>query len=118
MREPSLRLCARFQSSCSQLHCTSASTASARYDESINRVFNFGANIVHHPALFVRHVLLAACLSVVTAGGFASAQGSDYRPVVGEYHPEITLPSIADGEPVSLSDYRGKKVLLIHFASW
>lgn len=39
-------------------------------------------------------------------------------PAVGDRHPDFTLPSIADGKPVSLSDFRGKKVLLIQFASW
>lgn len=39
-------------------------------------------------------------------------------PTVGARHPDFTLPNIADGKPVSLSDYRGKKVLLIQFASW
>ena len=41
-----------------------------------------------------------------------------YAPAVGARHPDFTLPNIADGKPVSLSDYRGKKVLLIQFASW
>jgi peroxiredoxin len=33
-------------------------------------------------------------------------------------HPDFTLPGIVDGEPVSLSQFRGRKVLLVHFASW
>jgi peroxiredoxin len=37
---------------------------------------------------------------------------------LGEGHPEFTLPDIHTGKPVSLSDYRGKKVLLVQFASW
>jgi len=37
---------------------------------------------------------------------------------VGERYPNLTLANIADGKPVSLSDFRGKKVLLIQFASW
>ena len=41
-----------------------------------------------------------------------------YQPVVGQPHPDFVLPSIEDGENVQLSDYRGKKVLLLHFASW
>ena len=48
----------------------------------------------------------------------ASAQHDRYRPEVGRPHPEIVLPRIDNGESVSLSDFRGKKVLLIHFASW
>jgi peroxiredoxin len=43
--------------------------------------------------------------------------GAD-APKVGERHPDFTLPSIATGKPLSLSDFRGKKVLLIQFASW
>jgi hypothetical protein len=41
-----------------------------------------------------------------------------YEPNVGERHADFTLPDILTGKPVSLSDYRGKKILLIHFASW
>jgi hypothetical protein len=41
-----------------------------------------------------------------------------YAPRVGQRHTDFTLPAISDGRPVSLSDYRGKKLLLIHFASW
>ena len=46
------------------------------------------------------------------------AQPATYQPTVGEPHPDFVLPSIADGTPIRLSDYRGKKVLLVHFASW
>ncbi|MCR9297157.1 MAG: hypothetical protein NXI32_31035 [bacterium] len=41
-----------------------------------------------------------------------------YQPQVGEMHSDFTLPNIVDRAPVSLAQYRGKKVLLIHFASW
>ncbi len=41
-----------------------------------------------------------------------------YRPAVGQPHPDFVLPRIDNRKPVSLSQYRGKKVLLIHFASW
>lgn len=60
--------------------------------------------------------LAASCVIVcVTLGG---ARGENYAPRVGELHADFTLPSIADGRPVSLRQFRGKKVLLIHFASW
>ncbi len=39
-------------------------------------------------------------------------------PKVGERHPDFTLPDIATGKAGKLSDFRGKKVLLIQFASW
>jgi hypothetical protein len=48
--------------------------------------------------------------------GVATAQG--YDPVVGQAHADFTLPRIDTREPVALSQFRGKKVLLIQFASW
>ena len=36
---------------------------------------------------------------------------------VGQHAPEFTLPSLS-GEQVSLSDYRGRKVVLFTWASW
>jgi len=57
---------------------------------------------------------LAVVLCAVASADHASAAA----PKVGERYPDFTLANIADGKPVSLSDFRGKKVLLIHFASW
>jgi hypothetical protein len=48
----------------------------------------------------------------------APVPAAAYAPEVGRRHPDFTLPDLATGRPVSLSDFRGKKVLLIHFASW
>ena len=59
---------------------------------------------------------LAACGMMLGSTGRASA--SSYAPKVGEKHPDFTLPRIDDGAPVSLANFRGKKVLLIQFASW
>ena len=39
-------------------------------------------------------------------------------PKPGEPAADFVLPNIQDGKQLRLSDYRGKKVLLIHFASW
>jgi hypothetical protein len=36
----------------------------------------------------------------------------------GRAVPDIVLPSLDDGRPLSLTDYRGKKVVLHVFASW
>lgn len=51
----------------------------------------------------------------------ASQSRGDAPPVVGtrvgQVHPDFLLPKL-DGKFGRLSDYRGKKVLLIHFASW
>jgi hypothetical protein len=59
----------------------------------------------------------------VLAFGIASAMtpqcgAESYRPRIGERHPDFVLPMISDREAVSLSQFRGKKVLLIQFASW
>jgi hypothetical protein len=35
----------------------------------------------------------------------------------GQMHPDFALPDL-DGNPRRLSDWRGKRVLLLHFASW
>jgi hypothetical protein len=47
--------------------------------------------------------------------------GQDVVPAVGtnigEMYPDFYLPKL-DGSFGRLSDYRGSKVLLIHFASW
>ena len=49
---------------------------------------------------------------------FAATGNAAYSPQVGQLHPDFILPSINDGRPVSLSQFRGKKVLLVHFSSW
>ena len=38
--------------------------------------------------------------------------------VIGEAFPNISLPSLEEGEPLSISDFRGEKVLLHVWASW
>ena len=55
----------------------------------------------------------ALALFVVSSSRLGAAS-----PTVGERHPEFTLAEIATDKPVSLSDFRGKKVLLVQFASW
>lgn len=37
---------------------------------------------------------------------------------VGEPFPVLSLPSVEDGAPVSVADYRGEKLLVHIFASW
>lgn len=58
-----------------------------------------------------------AVLSILASTGPVCAQ-SAYPFAVGQLHADFQLPAI-DGEgSISLSDYRGQKVLLVHFASW
>lgn len=64
-------------------------------------------------------LLLAGMLAACCAGSTLFGQiAAEYKPQVGEVHADFTLPNIADRAAVSLAQYRGKKVLLIHFASW
>jgi hypothetical protein len=64
----------------------------------------------------IRAAFLAVCAaSLAVCATFVQGQ---YSPKVGQRHPDFTLADIATGKPVSLSDYRGKKVVLIQFASW
>ena len=51
-------------------------------------------------------------------GSPSRASAAPYAPKVGQRHPDFTLPTIGDRAPVSLSNFRGKKVLFIQFASW
>ena len=62
-------------------------------------------------------MFLALCL-VDNSIGWTQEIANRYRPMVGEEHPDFALPSIQDGSKIKLSDHRGKKVVLIHFASW
>ena len=55
-------------------------------------------------------LLTLACGCVCFFAGVSVGEG--YSPRVGEEHVDFTLPSIADGEPVSLSQFRGQKVLV------
>jgi hypothetical protein len=68
---------------------------------------------MHTPSAIA--ALAAAVVAVSIAG---PVRGAGYGPKLGARHPEFTLPDINTGKPVSLSDFRGKKVLLIQFASW
>ncbi len=56
-------------------------------------------------------VALIAC-------SLAAAQAKGAAPAVGQPHVGFTLPDLHTGKPVSLAEFRGKKVLLIQFASW
>jgi len=74
--------------------------------------------------MFSRWNCLAAILMVVSVMDVAAsarpATGDDTVSVgtgVGQMYPDFLLPNI-DGGWGRLSDARGKKTLLIHFASW
>jgi hypothetical protein len=66
----------------------------------------------------MRKLVLALAAGAIVTSSSARAQAASYAPKVGQRHPDFTLPKIGDRAPVSLSNFRGKKVLLIQFASW
>ena len=37
---------------------------------------------------------------------------------VGSRFPDLVLPALEDGRPMSLADFRGERVVLHVFASW
>ncbi len=65
----------------------------------------------------MRNVKIAALMlvGVLGAAGGAEAGETGYQP--GQIHPDFELPKL-DGKLGKLSDYRGKPVILINFASW
>jgi len=69
-----------------------------------------------HPRLlsFVFLVLVTASLG---AAGWREARAQDPRPEVGHPAPDFTLPTL-DGKMVPLSVFRGKKAVLIFWATW
>ncbi len=63
--------------------------------------------------------LLVAMVGHLTVGGLTLA--ADGRPSgieIGQAFPTLILPSLADGGPASIVQYRGQKVVLQIFASW
>lgn len=70
-------------------------------------------------AFFMRYnTHLAFLLIVVLVAVAQSVLGAEYRPQIGKPYNDFVLPRIDAREPIALSQFRGKKVLLIHFASW
>jgi hypothetical protein len=56
---------------------------------------------------------MAVCLWLTP---FAFVRG--YSPELGHVHDDFRLPRIDNRQPVRLFDFRGKKLILIQFASW
>lgn len=81
------------------------------------------------------YLVLSACIGLPVANAFGQAEEKvdsqsqqDPFEIVTKYvgssgqqvpHPDFILPLITDpSKTIQLSKYRGKKVLLLHFASW
>ena len=69
-------------------------------------------------ACWISLCLAAALLTQAAAPSSASASTPQVGGKVGNVHPEIVLPSLDGKKTYALSQFRGKKVLLIQFASW
>ena len=63
--------------------------------------------------MLLRVLALLLCLTA-----FALAEPVRVGTKVGEMHPDFLLPDHEGTWGVQLSRYRGKKVLLFHFAPW
>ena len=62
--------------------------------------------------------IIAVSLFALPSTTGAQSKTNSYRPTVGKLHVDFEMPSVADDKPIKLSDFAGKKVLLINFASW
>ncbi|MCY7769581.1 redoxin domain-containing protein [Bacillus haynesii] len=66
--------------------------------------------------------VLAAAFLLVLAGlavwNFTGQKEAEIGIAKGDKAPDFTLPSLKDGNDVSLSDFKGKKVLLNFWATW
>jgi len=59
-------------------------------------------------------VMVAAVFSTADTG----AQPAPVKLEIGMPFPDLVLPSLEDGRPVSFAEFRGQKVVLQVFASW
>ena len=64
--------------------------------------------------VLARPLALDASAGVAVLGGSAMDRGQQLASLEA---PDFTLPDL-EGKPHSLSDYRGRKVLLLAYASW
>ena len=61
-------------------------------------------------------LLLLGGLMLVTSNMLAADLPEGLQ--IGKSFPDLVLPSIRDGKPISVADFRGQKLLLQVFASW
>jgi|CXWL01.1.fsa_nt_gi peroxiredoxin len=59
-----------------------------------------------------------AWIALALAGSHALAAPSAYPPKANKPHPQLILPNLKHDKVIPITSYRGKKVLLIHLASW
>lgn len=67
----------------------------------------------------IRNPLRLALLPFLLIGTLPRSVRAEEVPVhVGDPFPALVLPALADGSPLSIEQFRGRKVLLHQFASW
>ncbi len=60
-------------------------------------------------------ISLAAAIAIHASSGEANlSTGME----VGQVYPNYILPSLSNGRPLALSQFRGRKIILHQFASW
>ena len=88
-------------------------------DASANPVRQRRGRLVTSATALTATILVAA--SATATQGDQPRRGNLNAAVVGtsvgQMHPDFLLPTL-DGRWGRLSDYRGKKIILMHFASW
>ena len=63
-----------------------------------------------------RYLLTYVMLPTLVLGALRVEADSGIE--VGQPFPDLVLPSINDGQPMSITDFRGQKIVLHVFASW
>ncbi|MEW5975776.1 MAG: hypothetical protein AB1898_08215 [Acidobacteriota bacterium] len=66
----------------------------------------------------MRFLFVFVWLALAVSLGDAVAKPSSTGFKVGEPFPNLVLPSLSDGAPVSMARFQGHKVILHIFASW
>jgi hypothetical protein len=95
------------QGLCKDDRCVPVKAQKGRIDAS-------GADLAAVAAVLGRPLALDVAERVACFGTAAMERAAQLASLAA---PEFTLPDL-DGVPHSLSDYRGKKVLLVAYASW
>ncbi len=65
-----------------------------------------------------RRMVIAAGMVGMAMAQPALAQRGLGEIKIGQPVPDLTFRSMEDGSPMSIADFRGKKVVLQIFASW
>ena len=74
--------------------------------------------MIHHKKLAI--FLIASLLWQVAASAQEKAEDR-YAHLGfnnGRHFPDIVLPEISSNKAMSIADFRGKKIVVLHFASW